>query len=132
MPFDFVVEQTPSLTMLSEILRDKSRWPKGFEWDYSNCATCAMGLAERLFNIVVARDESGLAPVEIHVSGVADAFKMPHKEAKNIFVQMGLDIDGTDLFTVLSLLGRLDRWRPEDVADTIDAYLVKAQVKVAA
>jgi hypothetical protein len=38
----------PSLATLSFILRNKELWPEGFEWDYTSCLSCAMGLAIRL------------------------------------------------------------------------------------
>ena len=38
----------PTLAELAEILRNRSRWPEGFEWDFNDCRTCAMGLAKVL------------------------------------------------------------------------------------
>lgn len=35
----------PSLTALSYALRHPGTWPKDFVWDYSDCTTCAIGLA---------------------------------------------------------------------------------------
>jgi hypothetical protein len=32
---------------LSYLLRNRNMWPEGFEWDYSVCAKCAMGLARK-------------------------------------------------------------------------------------
>lgn len=35
----------PSLRALSYALRHRECWPKTFEWNYSDCNTCAMGLS---------------------------------------------------------------------------------------
>lgn len=32
---------------LAALLRDRSRWPDGFEWDFYDCRTCAMGLSQK-------------------------------------------------------------------------------------
>ncbi len=33
------------LQELHDLLRDQSKWPLGFEWDYANNSKCALGLA---------------------------------------------------------------------------------------
>jgi len=33
------------LRQLSELLRDQTKWPDDFAWDYSDSNTCAIGLA---------------------------------------------------------------------------------------
>ena len=33
------------LRQLSELLRDQTKWPDDFVWDYSDSNTCAIGLA---------------------------------------------------------------------------------------
>jgi hypothetical protein len=33
------------LQTLYDLLRDQSKWPLGFEWDYGNNSKCALGLA---------------------------------------------------------------------------------------
>jgi len=51
MPFDgrgFDVGP-PSLRTLADVLRDRSRWPAGFQWDYGSARTCAFGLAALLW-----------------------------------------------------------------------------------
>ena len=42
----------PSLKNLSYILRHREWWPDGFEWDYRYCASCAIGLCEKLWGII--------------------------------------------------------------------------------
>jgi hypothetical protein len=37
--------EAPNLRDLAIILRNRKVWPEGFRWDYSDCATCAMGMA---------------------------------------------------------------------------------------
>jgi hypothetical protein len=41
---------TLSLEALSFLLRHKEMWPKDFQWDYSECKQCAMGLAMKLWS----------------------------------------------------------------------------------
>jgi hypothetical protein len=50
MPFD---GQQPDLAALAQLLREPERWPEGFEWDYSNRGTCAIGLCEAVFGIAI-------------------------------------------------------------------------------
>lgn len=44
-------EMTPAMrrSILIATLRDRTLWPKGFEWNYAHRYSCAMGLAERLW-----------------------------------------------------------------------------------
>jgi len=35
--------------MLIAALRDEKTWPCDFEWNFTNCKTCAIGLFEQLF-----------------------------------------------------------------------------------
>lgn len=109
MPFDFAnflkpkpdVDARPSLRALSEILRDPARWPAGFVWDYTDCDTCAMGMALELWPDGVAEAD------EVEMMRV---FGMPRDIAINIFCW--LEVDGT-----------FDVVKPDHVADAIDDYL---------
>lgn len=47
---------TPSLENLAVILRDRSLWPPGFEWDFRLIQTCAIGLAEQIWGEEAAID----------------------------------------------------------------------------
>jgi len=43
-------ELTPSMrrSALISLLRDRSRWPKDFKWDFACGHSCAIGLGERV------------------------------------------------------------------------------------
>lgn len=43
---------TPSIDALIYALRHPETWPEGFEWDYSDCDHCALGVAMCLWNIL--------------------------------------------------------------------------------
>lgn len=64
---------------LVSLLRDKSRWPRGFEWDYECVTNCACALAYR----------SGLAdgnnPFVTHSETMADTFGISRSKALSIF-----------------------------------------------
>jgi hypothetical protein len=49
MPFDGTNLGAPSLRTLADVLRDQSRWPAGFNWDYRDTHNCGIGLAQRLW-----------------------------------------------------------------------------------
>ena len=105
MPFDGT-NTTPSLslTMLAEILRDRSRWPGGFVWDYSHCCTCAMGMAWKLWKF-------DYSP---HSHNMARNFGMKWEDATSIFTRLAMHL-GRSEYSVT----------PEDVASAIDAYLAR-------
>lgn len=41
-------QQFENRRILIAALRDRSKWPKGFKWDFERCSTCAIGLSRRL------------------------------------------------------------------------------------
>ena len=85
---------------LSFILRNRALWPEGFEWDYSQCETCAMGLAFKLG--MVASPQTFF---------MAERFSMPARVATDIFCWApGICADIT----------------PEHIADLLDAYADRA------
>ena len=43
------------LQALHDLLRDETKWPEGFKWDYALNTKCALGLAERTG--LVCRDQ---------------------------------------------------------------------------
>jgi hypothetical protein len=49
MPYDGSNFETPSLANLSAILRDRSRWPDGFQWNYRKPSGCVLGLDKALW-----------------------------------------------------------------------------------
>ena len=97
MPFDgrgFDVGP-PSLRTLADVLRDRSRWPKGIpEWDYGSARTCAMSLAvllwpERVRTIGDLADKLGLSmPVTFRLffgtHGIRASDVTPHHVADAI------------------------------------------------
>lgn len=50
----------PSIEGLVHILRNKSLWPEGFEWNYQRACTCALGLARRVWPQYVSIFSLGL------------------------------------------------------------------------
>lgn len=106
MPFDGT-NTAPSLTLLAEILRDRSRWPEGFVWNYSYCDTCAFGMAQRLWGLVSNRND--------WISEIASGwFGISESVAADIFVDASRDL-------------RISQQEvtPEHVADAIDAHLAR-------
>jgi hypothetical protein len=91
MPFDALpspdtgspVTETPSLERLAWVLEHPESWPVGFEWDYTNCRKCAVGMAERLYGF---RNPCGIATVG---SFMGCHFGIPHKVAVAIFLRLG-------------------------------------------
>ena len=94
----------PSLEALSWLLRHKEMWPRGFEWNYSSCDTCAMGLAYELWteNCVGA-----------NTYWMKKIFNLSEEIARAIFI---------DAVVGQGRLGFSDI-TPEMIADDIDEYL---------
>ena len=90
---------------LSFILRNRALWPNGFEWDYTRCETCAMGLAVRL----------GMA-TRHNTLAMTVPFNMSVEEAEKIF------IEARHHFSV----ARMSDITPEHIADLLDAYADRA------
>lgn len=49
MPFDNATHQYPTPQDLADLLRDRSRWPTRFRWNYQHSATCAIGLCRQVW-----------------------------------------------------------------------------------
>ena len=90
---------------LSFILRNRALWPAGFEWDYSQCENCAMGLA---FSLGMVAEAAGVQMMM--------RFNIPAAEALKIFINAGRQIVVEDAPTIL----------PEHIADLLDAYADRA------
>lgn len=101
-PIDFSV---PSLAALSAILRDPQRpeWPEGFEWNYRYSASCALGLASKVWPAAFPQGDW------FTDHNLKKVFGIPVKDARVIFEQQARHIDG-DV-------------QPSHVADAIDRYL---------
>jgi hypothetical protein len=106
----------PSLQNLSYALRHPDTWPEGFNWQYQNCGTCAMGLAHELWKEIPQTYFTNGASI------MAKAFAMPYSEANDIFMR-GRNAPRK------AFIGPRDptRQTPERVADAIDAYLKTAE-----
>lgn len=102
----------PSLGTLSHILRHKELWPEGFEWMFSDCNHCAMGLAMHLW---CSKRILGIASSFVKMDQV---FCMPHEYVMDIFMGRG-----TWSPKMLSGNPDLKVITPEMVADQIDIYL---------
>jgi hypothetical protein len=85
---------------LSALLRDESRWPEDFQWDYGDFNTCAVGLGCRagLF-------APGIRPVDVE----AEDLGMDPVSYWGLFVRSGYYGDIT----------------PEMIADKIDDWLAE-------
>jgi hypothetical protein len=67
----------PTAKNLALVLRRPHIWPKGFEWDYDCCSTCAMGLAHALWPDRVRGS---------YTTAVAEALGMDLYDAERIFL----------------------------------------------
>ena len=97
----------PSMRALAYVLRHRETWPKGFEWNFQSCKTCAMGLAHLLWKEITCLDQFA----------IASAFSISRYDANVIFIYNynwvtdGKKVNFSDI-------------TPEMVADEIDHYLV--------
>ena len=103
MAFDAPLPATPSLAALAYALRHPETWPPNFEWNYSYCHSCAIGLTAELWNLSQQDLDAFEGPLSI-----AGVMKMPRAQAAAIF--WFLDHDTR-------------RITPNHVADAIDQYL---------
>ena len=106
-----IVLNRPSMGALSYILRHQENWPTGFQWDFSNCGTCAMGLCCALW------DESSQANTA-WFGRVAELLEIPTHDAFTIFIRPNISVNGRGHSNV-------SRITPEMIADEIDHYIVK-------
>lgn len=123
----------PSLENLSYCLRHPETWPPGFHWDFSQCATCAMGLARALWDNKVAFDDRGDKANEKAASVVARTFAMPYEMTSDIFLGTGKwvprhsKIKGALWWKEISTEQNFHAVLPEMVADQIDKHLASAK-----
>ncbi len=94
--------ETPTLSDLAYILRHKELWPRDFEWHWSNCHTCAMGLFFRFYGI----------EGEPNAPSAAKVFGISLTEALDLFMS-------THWFRPHGG----DSIKPEDVANGIERFL---------
>ena len=89
------------ILQLIELLRDPSRWPEGFHWNYDNLDKCAIGLAHA----------TGLIENQ-NYNVVADTLGMPRHIAMRFFWNLCDDIHVD-----------CSRIQPSHVADALEKYL---------
>lgn len=116
----------PSLNGLSYALRHPDTWPKGFYWDYSECETCAMGLAHRLWSVIPETTPDDGPSV------MAREFALPYAVSKSIFVggkwtPIEIEETGTLWWKKRETSFSFRSVTPEMVADQIDIYLASAE-----
>jgi hypothetical protein len=95
-----------TLQELPAILRDKSQWPEGFEWDYTGSKTCAEGLFNQLNGIQLT---SWNGP-----GSFLQSFGQNFQAYSDITIRAGVK---RDLLAAEVM--------PEHIADDIEEYLAK-------
>ncbi len=89
------------LANLAHVLRDKSQWPDGFDWEYSDCRRCAMGLASKIGIVAGISDEHLCKQLGLTRVQVSELFGLRHVHMRKYISEV----------------------TPEDVADAIDEVL---------
>lgn len=97
----------PDLRTLAVVLRNRLLWPPGFVWDYTNCKTCALGMAHQLWSHSIPGTTRPYAEGPL---GLTDA------EGLQIFVGLSETYAGRKNVT------------PEMVADEIEVVLATHSV----
>lgn len=110
MPFDSLPQETLDLAGLSWRLRNRETWPPGFQWDYSRCRRCAMGLAYQLKH------------------GKPMPGNMPSSDVTRVTREIVADAKAMSVpafHAIFWNLRTLETWHvtPEHVADAIDKHL---------
>ena len=98
-----------SLAELSAILRDESRWPKGFQWYFRDCYQCAMGMAYQLWPDRIERP---------HDNFIAKAFGMTLDDTVELFLRANSPAIPSNTYTI----------EPHHIADAIDYYLANPRL----
>jgi hypothetical protein len=98
---------------LAAALRDKSKWPVGFRWNYENCHSCAMGFACDLYPEYGGSDTA-------NSSRMVKLFGGDEEALHEIFIGDWKDADGEDI--------RYIDVTPEMVADRIDQYIKEGRL----
>lgn len=119
----------PNLVGLSYGLRHPETWPADFVWNYSDCRTCGIGLALRLWpQMKMPSGPNQEEAQRAKETWIAREMAMSHREAKNIF--FGLYSGAKEVEAGVGFWGRKTRMvkdfsgvTADDVADAIDKYL---------
>ena len=101
-----------TLTDLSALLRDQSKWPKDFVWNYIHPLHCAIGLLNAM-NIT----HHGT----YDTTSLAEFFSLPYETCLTIFSRawLLLGIDLSDM-THKETCRAIQTITPEQIADLID------------
>jgi hypothetical protein len=59
-----------TLRQLSDLLRDQTKWPEDFQWDYSDSSHCAVGLACAV-GLIQGKHPSGIYGADFGISAAA-------------------------------------------------------------
>ena len=118
MPFDNTGKPIITTQDVSALLRDRSRWPSDFKWDYSGCATCAMGLVQEYFGVDLGVHDKDMIPYAM-AKRTGDLIGISLKYAERIFVNLPYHVFKKEYSSIT----------PEDVADAIDALINTQQEK---
>lgn len=116
----------PSLGNLAYALRHPETWPKGFVWNYADCAQCAMGLAHSLWREKTERPSNR---GEVGSSRMARAFAIPYETALAVFFRAGVgySVRKKTWFGGIKMVPcPHEAVTPEMVAKQIDAALARA------
>lgn len=92
----------PSVEALIYALRHPETWPAGFEWDYSECETCAIGLAQTLW--AIPRTDTQYSD-----EFIARAFGMSVADAERIFIGSYRGVLYQEI-TARHVASALERW----------------------
>ena len=96
------------MSALAYLLRHPQTWPTGFEWDFGNCHTCAMGLSYALWH-----DQAPTSAAWF--GGVAELLAISACASFAIFVAPSLrSAHGLDAHDI----------SPEMIADEIEQYVI--------
>jgi hypothetical protein len=111
-----LLEAPPDLTTSTEaglvwLLRHPEAWPDGFEWDYSDCEACAMGLAAEVWCRSLKEDDD--ANVYAYLDLMKRLFPRLMSNIGRIFI---------NLDTVFRV--RTEHITPEHVAIAIENVLI--------
>lgn len=107
---------------LIDLLRDSSRWPEGFHWNYSYCHTCAIGLLCRSGMVTAmpghinSQIRDGELLVKSENSFLVGYLGLSFEDVRYIFWRAHLPSDKFAQCWVESV-------RPERVADLLEATL---------
>lgn len=97
----YLIPATPSLAYLANHLRHPENWPKGFEWNFNHCSTCALQLAHELWPEQIPG---------IDMSWSVLAFDLSVDAAAGIFCRKFLGHFSRDYVRPITVARRIERY----------------------